>query len=312
MQLGNIYGGVQHCTGFGHGRTKFAIGTADIKPRFAGRASCDCIYDIFVDTIHEGMLPDSCSVPLSYIVQDDPVASINGMLQSLRLWNRAFDTLSRLTPSPPSKSVEADSDNPFLQESEPRQAPSRGNEETRGVEQLLKQTPSLSGIGWRISEGLLNTLFSLTRAYVSRGSPREAEFFARQAQDLAVALNMPAMISRALCRLGEIYLHLGQLNDSHACLAEAAKLISDASGPDAAEIRRLHADHSRVSASKGDARQLYDEAISLLEELEQQFTKIDGHAVRYALWLFRVSSADKTQPEEIRCSVSKVDADVFL
>jgi separase len=229
------------------------------------------------------MLRRFSSVLLLYILQDDPVASINGMLQSLRLWNRAFDTLSRLKPSPPPKSAETDSDNPFLQESEPRRAPSRETEDTIGAEQILKLTPSLSGIGWRISEGLLNTLFSLTRAYISRGSPREAEFFVRQAQDLAVALNMPAMISRALCRLGEIYLHLGQLSDSHACLTEAAKLISDVSGPDAAEIRRLHADHSRVSASKGDARQLYDEAISLLEELEQQFAKIDGHAVRYAL-----------------------------
>lgn len=89
------------------------------------------------------------------------------------------------------------------------------------------------------------------------------------------------MISRAYSRLGEIYLHLGQLDNSHTCLAEAAKLVSDAGGTDAAEIRRLRAEHSRVNENQTDAQQLYDEAMTLLEELEEQFTVIDGHAIRY-------------------------------
>ncbi|KAI0700451.1 peptidase family C50-domain-containing protein [Cytidiella melzeri] len=209
--------------------------------------------------------------------RDDPVASINGMLQSLRLWNRAFDTLSRLAPpSSSAKKPGEGSDNPFFVEAQETPAP---NAETAGVERFFQRLPALRGIGWRILEGLLSTLFSLTRAYVSRGSPREAEFFAQQAKDLAVALNMPAMVSRALSRLGEIYLHLGQLKDSHACLAEAANLVADAGGPDAADIRRLHADHSRLNANKEGAQQLYDEAIAMLEELDQQFTTIDGHAL---------------------------------
>ncbi|KAI0089987.1 peptidase family C50-domain-containing protein [Irpex rosettiformis] len=199
--------------------------------------------------------------------RDDPVTSINGLLQSLRLWNRAFDTLSRLAPPSPQK--QTDDDNPFLQ--------TETKADNSNAENFFQQAPGLGGLGWRISEGLLNTLFALTRAYVSRGSPREAEFFAQQAKDLAASLNMPAMVSRAFSRLGEIYLHLGQLNESHACLAEAANLVSDAGGPDAAEIRRLRAEHSRVNENKKDARQLYDEAISLLGELEHQFTVIDGH-----------------------------------
>lgn len=200
------------------------------------------------------------------------MASINGLLQSLRLWNRAFDTLSRLAPPSPSK--DPNEDNPFLQTESKPASPSTDNS-------LILKLPGMSGIGWRIAEGLLNTLFSLTRAYVSRGSPREAEFFAQQAKDLSLSLNMPAMVSRAFSRLGEIYLHLGQLEDSHTCLVEAAKLVSDAGGPDAAEIRRLRAEHSRVNENKKDARQLYDEAIVMLEELEQQFTIIDGHVVGY-------------------------------
>ncbi|KAI0344016.1 hypothetical protein BDW22DRAFT_1114942 [Trametopsis cervina] len=215
--------------------------------------------------------------------RDDPVTSINGMLQSLRLWNRAFDTLSRL--SPPSiygKATASDADNPFLQEQKQPVAnhtPSSSTAESQSIQRIFERSPFLRGIGWRILEGLLSTLFSLTRAYVSRGSPREAEFFAQQAKDLSIVLNMPAITSRALARLGEIYLHLGELNDSHSCLTEAATMVSDASGPDAAEIRRLHAEHSRMNANQKEAKLLYDEAIGMLEELDQKFTTIDGHAL---------------------------------
>ena len=227
--------------------------------------------------------------------QDDPVASISAMLQSLRLWNRAFDNLCRLTPSSlSSKKGYQEADNPFLTTSNSgkRNARSAANAAQCSVPNPHVKSHALSGIWWRIADGLMNTLFSLTQAYIARGSPREAEFFAQQAKDLSSAMSMPAMTSRALARLGEIYLHLGELNESHTYLTEAATLIPNAAGPDGAEIRRLHAEYNRLKENKKEAQHLYNEAIAMLEELEQQFVSVDAYNAMYASTLYPMLLAD--------------------
>lgn len=217
------------------------------------------------------------------------------MLQSLRLWNRAFDNLCRLVPpSSPSKRAQEDADNPFITAVVDAGHDLQHNANSPGQRNnvSLRMSHALSDIWWRIAEGLLNMLFSLTQAYVARGSPREAEFFARQAQDLSVALKMPAMTSRALARLGEIHLHLGELHDSHEYLTEAAKLISDIAGPDAAEIRRLCAEYNGMKENKQEAQHLYDEAIAMLDELEKQFASVDHHITTYDFYISSMQLID--------------------
>jgi separase len=49
---------------------------------------------------------------LSSHTQEDMSASLDGMLQSLRLWNRAVDALSHFAPSPTSSKLTGES-NPF-------------------------------------------------------------------------------------------------------------------------------------------------------------------------------------------------------
>ena len=84
------------------------------------------------------------------------------------------------------------------------------------------------------------------------------------------------MIGRAFARLGGIQLHLGQLEESYASITRSAELASDIVGPDMAELQRLRAEHSRRSADEKTAQQLYDEAISMLEELDDVFVALDG------------------------------------
>lgn len=213
--------------------------------------------------------------------------AINGLLQSLRLWNRALDSLSKLAPPSPTKKADDDSDNPFLtKDSTPQGADSGAPDSGRlAPRKEYPPLPAANGIEWRIVHGLLGTLFALTQAYVARGSPREAEYFAQQAKDLAESLNTPAMVGRAFARLGEIYLHLHQVKDSHAALVRAGQLMAGTAGPDAAEVRRLHAEYTRMHANGKRAQQLYDEAISMLEELESVFTALDGQNVAYVTFL---------------------------
>ncbi|KZT09299.1 uncharacterized protein LAESUDRAFT_696004 [Laetiporus sulphureus 93-53] len=213
--------------------------------------------------------------------RDDPSASISGLVQSLRLWNRAIDTVSRLRPSTPQKSsVEAD-DNPFeVKEDNPKQA-QRPSDSPLGEQQAHRQPyhskAFMDGLEWRLSESLLETFFALARAYTARGSPREAECFVQQASELARALNAPAMMSRALARRGEMLLHLGNLEEGYDVIMEAADLVADVTGPDMADIHRLRGEYSQRMKQE-DAEQLYADAISMLDDLGKTFSALDGVA----------------------------------
>jgi separase len=156
-------------------------------------------------------------------------------------------------------------------ESDPSQPP-----ELFAPKKTFKCWSAMDGFEWRITDGLLNILFALCQAYFARGSPREADYFAQQAQSLAESLNAPAMVSRALTRKGEIQLHQGQLDGGYASLMRAAELLEDMPGPDAADIRRLRGYYSQLKAMHGDAHELYEGAARMLEELEKLFSGLDG------------------------------------
>ncbi|KAI0777838.1 peptidase family C50-domain-containing protein [Trametes elegans] len=226
------------------------------------------------------LLERAAEAALSYAAiqdaRDDPSSSLEGLLQALRLWNRAIDTLSRLQPSVPKQPSQED--NPF-------EVPKPAND-AAAVSQMQEPkvlSPAASraqafrdSSGWRLAEGLLSTLLALSQAYEARGSAREAEFFAQQTRDLAEALHAPVMVSRALAQQGGLQIHLGQLQEGHAALMQAAALVVHLKGPDAAEIRSLQGRYSQLSADKKGAQALYEEAMSLLDELGGVFATLDG------------------------------------
>ena len=149
--------------------------------------------------------------------------------------------------------------------------------------QAIRPKASLDGLEWRVAEGLLATLFSLTYAYSCRGSARESEYFAREAQDLAETINAPAMLCRARTRRGEVNLHLGQLEEGYEDLVAAAETAKDSTGPHMAEIRKLNGEYSQLSSKEKDARQLFSEAGTMLEELNKAFAVWDDVEARYVI-----------------------------
>ncbi|KAJ7653310.1 cysteine peptidase C50 [Mycena polygramma] len=208
--------------------------------------------------------------------REDISASLEAMLQSLRLWNRAVDTLARLNP-PAAKPVEED--NPF-EMSAMRNALPNGDgadhKEQVVPPKVFPRRPAMGGLEWRVSEGLLATLFALCEAYHTRGSAREAEYFAQQAYDLALSLNAPAMAGRALAKKGELQLHQRHLQEAHDTFTQAANLLQNLPGKDTADIQRLCGDYNQLSSQDKDAQQLYEEATRMLEELDQTFGVFDG------------------------------------
>lgn len=194
-----------------------------------------------------------------------------------------MDTLARLVPPPVSSKPSSDSEsNPFEMSSLKDALPAGVSEdhpqqpEISPPRKTYNRRPSMDGLEWRISNGLLTTLFTLSRTYFTRGSPRESEYFAQQAQDLAESLNAPVMVSRALARKGEILLHQGQLEDGYANLLRAAELLEDILGTDAADLGRLRGYYNQLKAMPQDAQGYYEDARRILEELEKLFDELDS------------------------------------
>ncbi|KAJ7063427.1 cysteine peptidase C50 [Mycena amicta] len=184
--------------------------------------------------------------------REDTAASLESILQSLRLWNRALDALTRLRPPISKPAVD---DDPFTSSPSPANA--------------------MDSVEWRVCDGLLATLFALCEAYFTRGSAREAEYFAQQALDLAQSLNAPALAARALAKKGELQLHQKQLQEAHLTLTQAKELVQNISGKDTADIHRLHGYYNHLSSHEKDAHQLYAEATLILERLDKTFGVFD-------------------------------------
>jgi len=166
--------------------------------------------------------------------------SIDLLLQSLRLWNRAIDSLARLNPPSP-KPVQ--DDNPFDMSSLKQALPNNPQPLPDPVPQTtIPPRRHFDSLGLRICEGLLTILFDLAQAYLTRGSAKESEFFIAQAFDLARALNAPAMLSRALAKQGEVQVRLGQMKDGYEKLVEAGEILKNIPTIDSVEVVRLTAE----------------------------------------------------------------------
>ena len=137
-----------------------------------------------------------------------------------------------------------------------------------------------NGLEWQIAEGMFETTLSLASAYLRRGSVREAEYFIREAEQLANSLNAPALICRALTTKVEAQLKLRQLEGALITLRAATdtlNTLNDITGPDAAGLHKLHGEYNELLYQNNDAQIRYTEALKMLEELDGMFSGLDAH-----------------------------------
>lgn len=215
---------------------------------------------------------------LTRLSQDNVVGALCSMLQSLRLWNRAVDALSRLTPptgggpKPTEESL-----NPF-------EVPSNANQDQppSTAPPRAKPTPT-DALSWRLLSHLVSTLFSLAHAYHVRGSPREALYFIQQVLDLAESTRAPAVVARACIMRGEVLLGQGAVKEGREALERAGCLLSGELGIDAADAQRLKGDYGVLceeeeveEREQGDPREHYERAWKMLDELERRIVSFDG------------------------------------
>ncbi|KAF9225675.1 hypothetical protein BS17DRAFT_749997 [Gyrodon lividus] len=217
--------------------------------------------------------------------KDNVAGAMCIMLQSLRLWNRAVDALSRLNPpNRMAPKASKEDSNPFEVSNEgssngesPSSSPSRPG-----------PTPT-DALSWRLLSSLISTLFSLAQAYFSRGSPREALYFTQQALDLAETTRAPTVVARALTMRGEVLLGQGELKEGRDTLGRVAHLLGSMPGIDAADAQRLRGDYGTLcedqaeGGNEEDPKESYRRAWKMLDELEGMLISVDGGRRRSSL-----------------------------
>lgn len=129
----------------------------------------------------------------------------------------------------------------------------------------------MEAIEWKISQGLLATMLSLCDAYSSRGSVREAEYFAEQAMKLAISINAPVMCGRALVKTSQLQLHRGFLDEAQKTLVEACRVLQDMPGVDSAEVLRINGELKERIAEYEDAQDQFEQSKQTLDDLNKLY-----------------------------------------
>ncbi|KAH9171315.1 peptidase family C50-domain-containing protein [Lactarius sanguifluus] len=209
------------------------------------------------------------------LAEDDPTMALTGLLQANRLWNRAANALSHLSPHEvPSHGTSALS-NPFDVSSDLEKAsPARDDNPSSASSnpKLHHARASTNGLEWQIAEGMFETTLSIANVYFRRGSVREAEYFIRESERFARSMNAPAMLGRALALQVELQLQLRQLDTALTTLHAATDVLNGMTSPDAAGLHKLRGEYNELLLQDKDARLQYAEALKMLEELDKTFS----------------------------------------
>ncbi|KAI0298727.1 peptidase family C50-domain-containing protein [Multifurca ochricompacta] len=215
--------------------------------------------------------------------QDDPTSSLTGFLQAIRLWNRAVNMLCHLSSREGSGNGTPAPSNPFdVSPGSGKASPTKDeNNSFPGSSSVLHSARTFTnGVEWQIAEGLLETTLSLARVYFRRGSVREAEYFMREAEQLASAINAPALLCRVLTMKVELELQLRQLDAALITLRTATASLDEITNLDVAELHKLCGERNELMLQDKDAQLQYAEALKKLEELDGLFSGLDAHTRR--------------------------------
>jgi len=127
-------------------------------------------------------------------------------------------------------------------------------------------------------EGLVGIIFSIADAYLTRGSPREAEYFLKQGQTLGESTQLPIIESKALTRMVEVQLGMGRLEEAVKLLEEASEKLGDSVvALDSVDHHRLVSMYNEKTQDREAAAEVSVKALEMLQELNGDFHRLDGH-----------------------------------
>jgi separase len=135
----------------------------------------------------------------------------------------------------------------------------------------------------RVAKGILDTTHALCHAYLARGSPKEADYYAQQASNLAESISADVFTARACLRRADIQLSSGHVDLTQDLLDKAHALLSHATTVDYTDAKRLYGVLSIAQGEDEDAREHFAQAAIALRELQESFQGLKGVKNSYVL-----------------------------
>ncbi|GAA5940472.1 hypothetical protein JCM1841_001027 [Sporobolomyces salmonicolor] len=241
-----------------------------------------------------------CSVMLQR--KGDLARSLAPATQSMRVYQRALNNVSRLTPSLRASSPDSDPSDTFIAPRIDHVTPL--NDLVPASRKRNRFGPGVpqAGVSWQLAEQLACSILRVASLHHTRGTPKSAEFYALQAREFAQELGSARLVARAAALRAEVRIHAGKLEEAAEDLAIVEGIIGTHSCPEAVEAQRLRADLHLRNSLRREAYQLYLQAQASLES----FVRSAADAETTQTSIKRSSSAKHLSPVQHRSATKAV------
>ncbi|GAA5874618.1 hypothetical protein JCM3774_004663 [Rhodotorula dairenensis] len=235
---------------------------------------------------------NACSVLLQR--KGELSSCLGPALQSMRLSSRAVQNITRISPKTSRRSSgevftapRADPNAPLADPALVNSQPSRAS--------FASDTYSL--LYWTLAQDLVSQTLRVAQLHHVRGTPKSADFFAKQACDLAEDLGSAANMASALVLRAETAHRWGRTESATEFLTQLKTRFSSLGGSTRGFILHVLAEASLASGNTDAAYALFDQAQDALEDFcatidhesnaaavnsPQQTRRISGPAVHFA------------------------------
>ncbi|CEQ40338.1 SPOSA6832_01949 [Sporobolomyces salmonicolor] len=263
-----------------------------------------------------------CSVMLQR--KGDLARSLAPATQSMRVYQRALNNVSRLTPSLRASSPDSDPSDTFIAPRIDHVTPL--NDLVPASRKRNRFGPGVpqAGVSWQLAEQLACSILRVASLHHTRGTPKSAEFYALQAREFAQELGSARLVARAAALRAEVRIHAGKLEEAAEDLAivegiigtvrcsprrsrksvkaDSFRPMAQHSCPEAVEAQRLRADLHLRNSLRREAYQLYLQAQASLES----FVRSAADAETTQTSIKRSSSAKHLSPVQHRSATKAV------
>ncbi|PVG00070.1 hypothetical protein CPB86DRAFT_782920 [Serendipita vermifera] len=198
-----------------------------------------------------------------------PVLAMESLMQCLRIWNTAISIthafISKSEPKAPER-------NPFAMEEVASALPSLTPSLDTDLRGDSARKPSRSlpdDWQWYLAGGLTEIHYVLSEYHFLKGNFKDAEYFAKQARQVAESIHALERMLKAEILLADIQLHRGRLSEADNLLASVETRMSEAESNDLSAVDLLR------------VRGLFYDQTYELDNASTSYTKAEGLLLQF-------------------------------
>lgn len=253
----------------------------------------------------------ACAFSTIQLAAGDLRGALVATHQALRLATRASSNLGRIAAHPIAQAKEAGDDEPHFAARDTPNSPAPLPEVPAVPPPTLLSvgTQALGGVRWQVGGILVDVLRRIVGLYLLRGSPRQAEGYLHQLNELARQVGAPRPLSRGLSLQAELALLSGDDTRAFETLQQVLALLDAEPSAEGAEAGRLFSDLYWRQGRLDDAYGFCTTTSKTLIRFDRVFAGPEEPSLTYVAFRpFGPTDADDPlQTSQIASPISRVD-----